>query len=146
MAIFGAIAYDVSWGSRVGAERALVMTCIMLLAAVFDRPSVSMRNLALAVVFVVAVEPEALMGASFQLSFAAVAALVAVWEARLAAQARARAAARKRAARAAWQMDGVDFAVALAWARRRALRRDLRDVGHRLVHGRQFPRTFAATC
>ena len=92
LAIFGAIAYDVFTGSRVGAERALVMTCIMLLAAVFDRPSVSMRNLALAVVFVVAVEPEALMGASFQLSFAAVAALVAVWEARLAAQARARAA------------------------------------------------------
>lgn len=92
LAIFGAIAYDVFTGSRVGAERALVMTCIMLLAAVFDRPSVSMRNLALAVVFVVAVEPEALMGASFQLSFAAVAALVAVWEARLAAQARARTA------------------------------------------------------
>ena len=92
LAIFGAIAYDVFTGSRVGAERALVMTCIMLLAAVFDRPSVSMRNLALAVVFVVAIEPEALMGASFQLSFAAVAALVAVWEARLAAQARARTA------------------------------------------------------
>ena len=90
LAILGAIAYDVFTGSRVGAERALVMTIIMLLAAVFDRPSVSMRNLALAVVFVVAVEPEALMGASFQLSFAAVAALVAVWEARLAAQARAR--------------------------------------------------------
>ena len=92
LAIFGAIAYDVFTGSRVGAERALVMTIIMLLAAVFDRPSVSMRNLALAVLFVVLVEPEALMGASFQLSFAAVAALVAVWEARLAAQARARAA------------------------------------------------------
>lgn len=92
LAIFGAIAYDVFTGSRVGAERALVMTCIMLLAAVFDRPSVSMRNLALAVVFVVLFEPEALMGASFQLSFAAVAALVAVWEARLAAQARARTA------------------------------------------------------
>ena len=92
LAILGAIAYDVFTGSRVGAERALVMTIIMLLAAVFDRPSVSMRNLALAVLFVVLVEPEALMGASFQLSFAAVAALVAVWEARLAAQARARVA------------------------------------------------------
>lgn len=92
LAIFGAVAYDVFTGSRVGAERALVMTIIMLLAAVFDRPSVSMRNLALAVAFVVLVEPEALLGASFQLSFAAVAALVAVWEARLAAQARARIA------------------------------------------------------
>ena len=58
MAILGAVAYDIFTGSRVGAERALVMTVIMLLAAIFDRPSLSMRNLALAVVFVVAVEPE----------------------------------------------------------------------------------------
>jgi competence protein ComEC len=43
-----------------------------------------MRNLAFAVFAVVAIEPEAILGVSFQLSFAAVAALVAVMEARLA--------------------------------------------------------------
>ena len=91
-AIVGAILYDIATGSRVGTERALVMTVIMLGAVMFDRPSVSMRNLAFAALFVIAFEPEALLGASFQLSFAAVAALVAVWEARLAAQARARGA------------------------------------------------------
>ncbi len=58
------------------------MTLIMLTAVLFDRPALSMRNLAFAVVFVLAFEPEALLGASFQLSFAAVAALVAVYEAR----------------------------------------------------------------
>ncbi len=80
LAMAGAILYDIGTGSRVGTERALIMTLIMLAAVLFDRPSLSMRNLALAAFFVVAVEPEAIMGASFQLSFAAVAALVAVYE------------------------------------------------------------------
>ena len=52
-----------------------------------------MRNLALAAFIIVIFEPEALMGASFQLSFAAVAALVAVWETRAAAAKQIRAMA-----------------------------------------------------
>ncbi|MGJ0509823.1 MAG: ComEC/Rec2 family competence protein [Methylocystis sp.] len=80
LAMAGAVLYDIGTGSRVGTERALVMTLIMLAAVLFDRPSLSMRNLALAVFFVVAVEPEAILGASFQLSFAAVGALIAVYE------------------------------------------------------------------
>ena len=80
LAIIGAILYDVGTGSRVGTERALVMTLIMLAAVLFDRPSLSMRNLALAALVIIAFEPEALLGASFQLSFAAVAALIAVYE------------------------------------------------------------------
>jgi competence protein ComEC len=47
-----------------------------------------MRNLALAALAVLVLQPEALLGASFQLSFAAVGALVAVYEARAAARAR----------------------------------------------------------
>jgi competence protein ComEC len=82
LAILGAVFYDVMTGSRVGTERALIMTLVMLVAVLFDRASLSMRNLAFAVFFVIAFEPEALLGASFQLSFAAVAALVAVYEAR----------------------------------------------------------------
>ncbi|MCX7900147.1 MAG: ComEC family competence protein, partial [Methylocystis sp.] len=80
LAIIGAVLYDVGTGSRVGTERALIMTLIMLVAVLFDRAALSMRNLALAVFFVIAFEPEALLGASFQLSFAAVAALIAVYE------------------------------------------------------------------
>ncbi len=101
-AISGAVAYDVFTGSRVGAERALVMTLIMLAATIFDRPSLSMRNLGLAAIFVVAVEPEALLGASFQLSFAAVAALIAVWEARAVAISRESAAPLSRAGVGRW--------------------------------------------
>jgi competence protein ComEC len=92
LAIVGAVLYDIFTGSRVGTERALAMTLIMLTAVLFDRPSMSMRNLAFAAFFVVAVEPEALLGASFQLSFAAVAALVAVYEARATIFARRREA------------------------------------------------------
>ncbi len=80
LAMIGAVLYDIGSGSRVGTQRALMMTAIMLGAAIVGRPSLSMRNLALAAFFVIAVEPEALLGASFQLSFAAVAALIAVYE------------------------------------------------------------------
>ncbi len=80
----GSLLYDIATGSRVGTERALVMTLIVLGAVIMDRRALTMRNLAFAVLAVVAIEPEAILGVSFQLSFAAVAALVAVMEARLA--------------------------------------------------------------
>ncbi|WP_131193755.1 ComEC/Rec2 family competence protein [Lichenihabitans psoromatis] len=82
VAIAGAIAYDILTGSRIGTQRALFMTLIMLGAVLVDRRGFTMRNLALAALVVVLVEPESILGASFQLSFAAVAALVAVYETR----------------------------------------------------------------
>lgn len=82
LAILGAVLYDIGTGSRVGTERALIMTITMLVAVLLDRPAFSMRNLALAAMFIIVLEPEAILGASFQLSFAAVAALIAVFEAR----------------------------------------------------------------
>ncbi len=84
VAMAGSLLYDLATGSRVGTERALVMTVIVLGAVIMDRRALTMRNLAFAVIAVVAIEPEAILGVSFQLSFAAVAALVAVMEARLA--------------------------------------------------------------
>jgi competence protein ComEC len=57
---------------------------IVLGAVIVDRRALTMRNLALAVLGVVALEPEAILGVSFQLSFAAVGALVAVLESRMA--------------------------------------------------------------
>ena len=84
VAMAGSILYDIATGSRVGTERALFMTLIVLGAVILDRRALTMRNLAFAVLAVVAIEPEAILGVSFQLSFAAVAALVAVMEARIA--------------------------------------------------------------
>jgi competence protein ComEC len=89
-AIGGAGLYDIATGSRVGTERALFMTLLMLGAVIAGRQSLSMRNLALAATLVMLVAPEAILGASFQLSFAAVAALVAVYEARFDQAARLR--------------------------------------------------------
>ena len=82
-AILGAVAYDVGTGSRVGTQRALFMTLVMLGAVIAGRRALTMRNLAFAALAVVLIEPEQVAGASFQLSFAAVAALIAVQEARL---------------------------------------------------------------
>ncbi len=84
VAMAGSLLYDIATGSRVGTERALIMALIVLGAVIMDRRALTMRNLAFAVFAVVAIEPEAILSVSFQLSFAAVAALVAAMEARLA--------------------------------------------------------------
>ena len=80
VAMFGASAYCIFSGSEVATERALVMTLVMLGAILVDRPALSMRNLALSALIVLAREPEALLGPSFQMSYAAVAALIAASE------------------------------------------------------------------
>ena len=80
IAMLGATAYCVFSGSEVATERALVMTLVMLGAVLVDRPALSMRNLALSALIVLAREPEALLGPSFQMSYAAVAALIAAAE------------------------------------------------------------------
>ena len=54
------------------------MTLVMFGAVLADRPALSLRNLAIAALIVLAREPETLLGPSFQMSFGAVAALVAV--------------------------------------------------------------------
>ncbi|MGL4441583.1 MAG: ComEC/Rec2 family competence protein, partial [Bosea sp. (in: a-proteobacteria)] len=80
LAMLGATAYCIFSGSEVATERSLIMTLIMLGAILADRPALSMRNLALAALVVLALEPDALLGPSFQMSFGAVAALIAFAE------------------------------------------------------------------
>jgi competence protein ComEC len=76
-AMLGVTAYCGFSGWDVAAERALIMTLVMLGAILVDRPALSMRNLALAAILALAREPEALLGPSFQMSFGAVAGLIA---------------------------------------------------------------------
>ncbi|WP_018262662.1 ComEC/Rec2 family competence protein [Methylobacterium sp. WSM2598] len=73
----GVTGYCVFSGWDIAAERSLIMTLIMLGAILVDRPALSLRNLALAALIALAREPEGLLGPSFQMSFAAVAGLVA---------------------------------------------------------------------
>jgi competence protein ComEC len=84
-AMLGAIAYCIFSGGDVATERSLIMTLVMLGAILVDRAALSMRNLALAAILVLLREPDALLGPSFQMSFGAVAALIAFaerWEGR----------------------------------------------------------------
>ncbi len=77
LAMVGVTAYCVFSGWDIAAERSLVMTLIMLGAILVDRPALSMRNLALAALIALSHEPEGLLGPSFQMSFGAVAGLIA---------------------------------------------------------------------
>lgn len=76
-AMVGAMAYCVFTGADVATERSLVMTLVMFGAILADRPALSIRNLSVAALLVLAREPESLLGPSFQMSFGAVAALTA---------------------------------------------------------------------
>jgi competence protein ComEC len=78
VAMAGAAAYCIFSGSEVATERSLIMTLVMFGAILVDRPALSLRNLAIAALIVLAREPETLLGPSFQMSFGAVAALIAL--------------------------------------------------------------------
>lgn len=80
VALAAAAFYVVLSGAAVPSQRAFVMTAIVLLAVLVDRTAISLRTLAWAAMVVLLTQPEALMGPSFQMSFAAVTALVAGYE------------------------------------------------------------------
>jgi len=67
--------------ATVSSRRAFVMIALMLCGVLLDRVSVSVRTLAYAAVCVMLLSPESATGPSFQMSFAAVAGLVACYEA-----------------------------------------------------------------
>jgi competence protein ComEC len=70
-------AYYLISGFGVSAERAYVMMVIMLASVLFDRPSISLHNVALSALVILVLSPSAVLGPSFQMSFSATAALVA---------------------------------------------------------------------
>ncbi len=83
-AAFAALAasafYLVISGMEAAAVRAFVMLAVMMLAVLLDRPALTMRSLALAASILLILQPESIADAGFQMSFAAVAALIAVAE------------------------------------------------------------------
>jgi len=80
IAFAGACFYGMLAGFPVSTQRALIMLSVVYLAVLLDRSPFSMRLVAFAALAVLVINPAALMGASFQLSFAAVAALIVVYE------------------------------------------------------------------
>lgn len=79
-AISGALFYALIAGATVPTQRAFLMVGLVLLAVLTDRRALSMRSVAWAALAILLFAPEALLGASFQLSFAAVVALIATYE------------------------------------------------------------------
>ena len=79
-ALCAALFYLVLSGANVPAQRAFIMIGVVFFAVLIDRTALSLRTLAWAAMAVLLFQPDALVGASFQLSFAAVIALIAVYE------------------------------------------------------------------
>ena len=80
MALLFALFYTALAGAPVPAQRSCAMAGFALLAILLDRAALSLRLVAWSAIVVLIAAPEALTGASFQMSFAAVIALIAAWE------------------------------------------------------------------
>ena len=78
--MLGAFAYLLITGLTIPTQRAFLMTSIVLLAVILDRSVISMGLVAWAAAVVLLLSPESLLGPSFQMSFAAVVALIAAYE------------------------------------------------------------------
>ncbi|MEM7288770.1 MAG: ComEC/Rec2 family competence protein [Pseudomonadota bacterium] len=66
------------WG--VATQRAWIMITVMLCAVMVDRRAITMRSVAISAILILLFFPESLLSPGFQMSFAAVASLVAVYE------------------------------------------------------------------
>ena len=67
-------------GMAIPAQRAFIMTTVVLIGVIFNRQAISLRMVSFAALAVLVISPQALISISFQMSFAAVYALVAFYE------------------------------------------------------------------
>lgn len=80
LALIGSFGYLALAGFPVSAQRAYVMVALVLTAIMLDRMVLPMRSLALAAIIILCIAPESLFSPSFQLSFEATIAILAVFE------------------------------------------------------------------
>lgn len=76
------LGYATITGLQPPAVRALIMVLVFVAAVLFDRQWCSLNNLAIAALLILALDPTSLLGASFQLSFAATAAIILAYRLR----------------------------------------------------------------
>ncbi len=79
-ALAGALIYLLISGASIATQRAFIMILIMFLAIMLDRPAITLRNIAIAALVILVIEPISLLSVSFQMSFAATTVLVAFYE------------------------------------------------------------------
>ena len=116
-ALLSGFFYLVLSGGGWSARRAFIMTAIIFIAILVDRRALSLRNVAVAATIILLTTPEALFHPGFQMSFAAVTALIAGyerWSARASAERSFTAAAQLR--RYAGGLAATDIIAALATA------------------------------
>ena len=78
--IFMTLLYLILSGFGIPAQRAFIMISLVMGAVLINRTALSARTVALAAFVILLITPEALLGPSFQLSFAAVVALITGYE------------------------------------------------------------------
>jgi len=64
-------------GGAISAVRSWIMICVMLVAVLFGRSAISLRNVALSAILILAVTPSAVTNPGFQMSYAATLGLIA---------------------------------------------------------------------
>ena len=77
--IFG-FAYMLLAGADAATQRSYIMLAVVFVAIIVDRPAISLRNLALAALLILLLQPESAIQAGFQMSFMAVMGLAAFFE------------------------------------------------------------------
>jgi competence protein ComEC len=78
--LIGEIIYTEFVGAPVSAERSMITTGFVMLAIILDRSAITLRLVAISATLLILAEPETLMGASFQMSYGAIVALVVLYE------------------------------------------------------------------
>ena len=98
--------YLILSGNQVATQRSFIMIAVVLLGVLFDRPTLTMRTVTVAVLMVLFCAPQAIVNPSFQMSFAATLALVAGYE-RGAVKLRGRADSSLGARAALWGVNEI---------------------------------------
>ena len=83
IALSGGLSYFMTSGQTIPTQRAFIMIVILFLAIILERPGLTLRNVILAAMVILVLQPEALLQPGFQMSFAAVTALIAVYDLKL---------------------------------------------------------------
>jgi competence protein ComEC len=79
-ALLSGAAYLLVSGGAWSAQRAFIISSIFFIAIIADRRALSLRNVAIAAFIIILLTPEAVLHPGFQMSFAAVTALISAYE------------------------------------------------------------------
>ena len=115
-AIIFSFLYLLISGMAIPAQRAFIMTSVVLLGVICNRQAISLRMVCFAAMVILIISPQALISISFQMSFAAVFALVAFYE-RYSAKLARLSATNNFFAKILWYLCGIiicDFIASLA--------------------------------